>query len=67
MANRLIELLGNREKAEVMGKRGRQVIEEKFSTAAQLEKTLSLYDRLLNNKKVRLEKSLSAENGELVK
>jgi hypothetical protein len=30
-----------------MGREGRQVVEEKFSCAAQLERTEELYDRLL--------------------
>lgn len=47
MANRLLELLPDSEKIKTFGKRGRAMVEEKFSTAAQLKKTLELYDRLL--------------------
>jgi len=50
MANRLIELLENPEKAKVMGERGRKTVEEKFSCAAQLENTLKLYERKLNER-----------------
>jgi glycosyltransferase involved in cell wall biosynthesis len=46
MAVRLIELLENPEKAKEMGRRGRRIVEEKFSMDAQLEKTLRLYDKL---------------------
>jgi glycosyltransferase involved in cell wall biosynthesis len=49
MANRLLELLENPSQARVFGERGRAIAEEKFSTAAQLGKTLELYDRLLQN------------------
>ncbi len=47
MANRLIELLENPERAKQFGLRGRQIVEEKFSCAAQLENTLELYEREL--------------------
>jgi len=50
MANRLIELLDNPEKAKLMGERGRKTIEEKFSCAAQLENVLKLYERKLNER-----------------
>ena len=43
MANRLIELLENEEKAREFGAQGRKIAEEKFSCAAQLENTLKLY------------------------
>ena len=43
LAARLIELLGDEEKARSLGARGRQLAEEKFSLAAQLENTLKLY------------------------
>ncbi len=44
MANRLVELLQNPEKARRMGESGREIVEDKFSCAAQLEKTLELYE-----------------------
>ena len=43
LANRLIGLLENEEKARKFGARGREIVEEKFSCAAQLENTLKLY------------------------
>jgi glycosyltransferase involved in cell wall biosynthesis len=49
LASRLLELLRDAEKAKTFGARGRAVAEEKFSTAAQLRKTLDLYDGLLRN------------------
>jgi glycosyltransferase involved in cell wall biosynthesis len=45
MANRLIELLENEERARKFGEKGRKVVEEKFSVAAQLENTLKLYGK----------------------
>jgi L-malate glycosyltransferase len=47
MAERIISLLREPEKARTMGREGRQVVEEKFSCAAQLERTEELYGRLL--------------------
>ena len=43
MANRLIELLSDEEKARKFGTHGREIVEQKFSCAAQLENTLKLY------------------------
>ena len=43
LAVRLIALLNDRDKAERMGSRGRQVADEKFSLTARKEKTLELY------------------------
>jgi len=47
MADRIVALLRDPSLARAMGKRGRQVIEEKFSCEAQLERTQELYDWLL--------------------
>jgi glycosyltransferase involved in cell wall biosynthesis len=47
MAERIVDLLRNPHMASAMGKRGRQIIEERFSCEAQLEKTQDLYARLL--------------------
>ncbi len=47
MAARIAELLRNPERARAMGRYGRQVVEQKFSCAAQLAQTEQLYDRLL--------------------
>ncbi len=43
LANRLLELLTNEEKTLRFGDRARKTVEQKFSLAAQLEKTLELY------------------------
>ncbi len=48
MADRLVELLLNDEKAKRFGENGRKYVEENFSLAAQTEKTLKLYESLLN-------------------
>ncbi len=48
LANRLISLLENPEKAKKMGENGRKRVEKKFSLSAQLDKTLNLYKNLLN-------------------
>lgn len=45
LAERLIELLENEEKARRFGANGRKRVEEKFSCAAQLENTLKLYGK----------------------
>lgn len=46
MAERLIELLGDEEKALAMGVRGKTIAEEKFSSQVQLFKVLDLYGRV---------------------
>ena len=51
MAARLIALLRDPEKARLMGRTGRQVVEEKFSCEAQLARTEEIYDRLLKCQK----------------
>jgi len=43
LANRLVELLEDEEKARELGANGKKIAEEKFSCAAQLENTLKLY------------------------
>ncbi|HSK70473.1 MAG TPA: glycosyltransferase [Pyrinomonadaceae bacterium] len=45
MAKRLIELLQDEGKAVSFGKRGREIVEAKFSTESQLNKTLELYGK----------------------
>jgi len=47
MADRIIDVLCDPKRAYAMGERGRQIAAEKFSCAAQLERTLALYDSLL--------------------
>jgi glycosyltransferase involved in cell wall biosynthesis len=48
LAERLIDLLKNAEKARAFGAAGRRSVEEKFSVAAQLAQTIDLYERLSN-------------------
>ena len=43
LAGRLVELLNDRDKAERMGSKARQVADEKFSPAARKDRTLKLY------------------------
>ena len=50
LADCLIRLLQSPERARQMGETGRKIVEEKFSGAAQLEKTLELYERGFNGK-----------------
>jgi glycosyltransferase involved in cell wall biosynthesis len=45
MAERLVELLGDEQKALAMGVRGKTIAEEKFSSQVQLSKVLELYGR----------------------
>ncbi len=45
LAKRLIELLENPEKAKQFGRKGREIVEEKFSCEMQLRRTLELYQR----------------------
>jgi L-malate glycosyltransferase len=47
MAARITALLENAEQARLMGARGRQIVEQRFSCAAQLAATEALYDRWL--------------------
>ena len=51
MAQRLIELLQSPARSKEMGEAGRKKIEENFSTRAQLEKNLALYENLLTAKR----------------
>jgi len=48
LAAKLIELLGEREKADTMGLRGKEVAKGKFSLGSQLSKTLELYHNCLS-------------------
>ena len=47
MAARIISLLRDPAGARSMGERGRRILEQKYSSRAQLENTEALYDRLL--------------------
>ncbi len=48
MAERIISLLQEPIKARAMGRLGRLVVEDRFSSAAQLKRTEQLYDKLLS-------------------
>ena len=47
LAKYLLKLLDSPEKASEMGKRGRKIVEENFSTENQLRKTIRLYKSLI--------------------
>ena len=47
MAQRIMSLLRDPEKASAIGIQGRRLVEERFSCAAQLKRTEELYDKLL--------------------
>jgi glycosyltransferase involved in cell wall biosynthesis len=59
MADRIISLLCDPQRARAMGERGRKIIEQNFSCEAQLEKTENLYDRMLARALPALPQSLS--------
>ena len=63
LADRIITLLRDPARARTMGELGRRVVEEKFSSTAQLKRTHQLYDRLLNGERAqeRLTEDLSRE------
>jgi hypothetical protein len=48
LADRIGQLLQDRDRARLMGERGRQIVRQKFSCEEQLERVESLYRRLLN-------------------
>jgi glycosyltransferase involved in cell wall biosynthesis len=50
MSDRLIWLLENPEQARLMGRKGRRIVEEKFSCDAQLKATEVLYGELLKQR-----------------
>jgi len=47
MAERIAKLLSDTERAQAMGERGRQIVEQKFSCEAQLWQIETLYERML--------------------
>jgi glycosyltransferase involved in cell wall biosynthesis len=47
MAERIISLLGEPERAREMGERARRIVKEKFSCEAQLARTVNLYEELM--------------------
>ena len=51
LAARVVELLKDSEKAAQFGVQGRALVEQKFSTAAQLSKAEALYAKLLDQRK----------------
>lgn len=60
MAARIISLLNEPERARQMGERGRQIVEDGFSCAAQLQRTGDLYDRLLRRAVSPLQQNVKA-------
>jgi glycosyltransferase involved in cell wall biosynthesis len=50
MAERLTDLLQNEEKALSFGALGRKIVEENFSVASQLDRTLELYKRAFDER-----------------
>lgn len=52
MADRIIELLNEPERARSMGERGKLIVAEKFSCDRHLQNTLELYDELLSTPKL---------------
>jgi len=51
MAERIVELLSEPERARAMGERGKLIVAEKFSCDRHLQNTLELYDALLSKPK----------------
>src|ERR1043166_8756315 len=51
MAARIIEVLGDDNRAREMGARGRGLVGDKFSSEHHLQNTLELYDEVLNNRR----------------
>jgi glycosyltransferase involved in cell wall biosynthesis len=56
MATRIVELLEDPARARAMGRQGRAVVEQKFSCAAQLERTEQLYGQLFEQRSTRTSK-----------
>ncbi|HEY5883716.1 MAG TPA: glycosyltransferase [Pyrinomonadaceae bacterium] len=64
MAKRLVSLLQNSEKARAMGAKGKQRVEQNFSSSALLHNTERLYEKLLYAKNARqTETALLTANG----
>lgn len=64
MAARIVCLLRQPERARAMGERGRLIVQKNFSCQAQLERTLTLYDRLLAQPAPSLEPGLESIHSE---
>lgn len=54
LAEAILELLGDKEKASYMGMMGRKRVEEKFNSQIMIKKLENLYDPLLRKKKRRI-------------
>ena len=54
MADHIIRLLRDPARARAMGKRGQEVVRERFSSERQLENTHNLYEKLLNKTRERV-------------
>lgn len=63
LAARIITLLREPERARAMGRRGRLIVEEKFSCENQLERTAALYDWLLARPVPSVEPALKSLHG----
>ncbi len=64
LAARIIDLLRDPQRARAMGEKGRRLIEQNFSCAAQLARTEKLYDQLLAAKQSATLGSLQSVSGE---
>jgi glycosyltransferase involved in cell wall biosynthesis len=60
MASRISVLLRNPEQARTMGSRGRELVAQKFSCEARLERTEELYERLLARRQVAIHGDIHA-------
>lgn len=60
MAQRIISLLREPERAQAMGESGQRIVEQKFSCEAQLKRTEELYTRLLSAPKAEMRRRVEA-------
>jgi starch synthase len=51
LANAIIELLGDPEKAKAMGRRGRELVETKYNWKTIVKQVIALYDEVLAKKR----------------
>jgi glycosyltransferase involved in cell wall biosynthesis len=63
MAERIVTLLDEPERARAMGEQGRLIVEERFSCNAQLERTTALYDLLLTKPSKTVEPTVKSLHG----
>jgi glycosyltransferase involved in cell wall biosynthesis len=66
LARGVIALLRDPAQARAMGERGRRLVENRFSCAAQLERTQALYDRLLARTQPQLRPAVENVRGETI-